>query len=147
MRAAFLKDQESEDFGRSSEWALESPEIKREAASSAQKSNISSVSPKKKRGSPMKNKPAFKRLWSPDSRARKEQTAKISGKGKNDCVEVEKSFYLYKKMRGQNEKNMQSLLESNLKSMAEMLACKRDLQEWLKFYREELTNHNNEMRK
>ena len=60
---------------------------------------------------------------------------------------MESEFDSYKKIKSLNEKKMNELLQANLKRMAEMLAVKRDLQNFLKFYREELTNHQVRMQK
>ena len=51
----------------------------------------------------------------------------------------------YKQNRLQNEKQLKTMIESNLKGMAEMLACKRDLKEYLRMSREALTKHDVKM--
>lgn len=85
--------------------------------------------------------PAHKRIWSPDARVQRQTTKKISKQGKSDCEELTVEMSAYKNMRSKNEKNMKNMIEQNLSGLAEMLACKRDLQNFLKFYREELTKH------
>ena len=62
-------------------------------------------------------------------------------------MEVESELDTFKKIKNLNEKKMNQLIQTNLVRMAEMLAVKRDLQNFLKFYRQELTNHQVRMQK